>query len=81
MTVSVRTVRLTGSQFYVDARLTEVERRWLASADTRDGPNVGIGATPVDALEVALEPFEGVIEELLACLPPDLQRVPDRGPD
>jgi hypothetical protein len=42
-TVSVRTLRLTCSEFYVDARLTEVEGRWLAS---------------VDALMEALQPFE-----------------------
>lgn len=67
MTVAVRTVRLTCSEFYVDARLTEVEGRWLASADTPDGPSMGTGDTPVDdALMVALEPFDGVIDELLA---------------
>jgi hypothetical protein len=30
-------MRLTCSQFYVDARLTEVDGRWLASADAPDG--------------------------------------------
>jgi hypothetical protein len=35
---------------------------------------MGMGGTPVDALMQALEPFEGVIDELLACLPPDLAR-------
>lgn len=40
MAVSVRSVRLTCSEFYVDARLTEVEGRWLASADTPDGPSM-----------------------------------------
>jgi hypothetical protein len=33
---------------------------------------MGTGDTPVDALMQALEPFGGVIHELLACLPPDL---------
>lgn len=73
MTVSVRTVRLTCSEFYVDARLT-VEGRWLASADTPDGPSMGTGDTPVDALLEALQPFEGMVNELIACLPPDLSR-------
>ena len=74
MSIPVRTVRLTCSEFYVDARLTEVEGRWLASADTPDGPSMGTGDDPVDALMVALQPFKGVIDELLACLPPDLAR-------
>ena len=72
MSIAVRTLRLTCSAFYVDARLTAVEGRWLASADTPDGPSIGTGDTPIDALMVALQPFEGVIDELLACLPPDL---------
>jgi hypothetical protein len=72
MSVAVRTLRLTCSEFYVDARLTAVDGRWLASADTPDGPSMGTGDTPVDALIQAPEPFGGVIHELLACLPPDL---------
>jgi hypothetical protein len=72
MAASVRTIRLTCSEFYVDARLTAVAGRWLASADTPDGPSMATGDTPVNALMQALEPFEGVIDELLACLPPDL---------
>lgn len=72
MTVAVRTLRMTCSEFYVDARLTAVEDRWLSATDTPDGPSMGTGDTPVDALMKALEPFEGVIDELLACLPPDL---------
>lgn len=50
MTVAVGTLRLTYSEFYVDARLTTVEGRWLASADTPDGPSMGTGDTPADAL-------------------------------
>src|SRR5205814_1465555 len=72
MPIAVRTLRLTCSEFYVDMRLTAVEARWLASADTPDGPSVGTGGTPLDALVEALEPFDGAIHELLACLPPDL---------
>jgi hypothetical protein len=72
MTVDIRTIRLTCSEFYVDARLTAVEGRWLASADTPDGPSIGTGDTPADALMQALQPFEGAIDELIACLPHDL---------
>jgi hypothetical protein len=72
MAISVRTVRLTCSEFYVDARLTEVEGRWVASADTPDGPSIGTGDTPEDALMRALLPFEGMVDELMACLPPEL---------
>ena len=72
MSVAVRTLRLTCSEFYVDDRNMAVEGRWLASADTPDGPSMGTGETPVDALMQALQPFEGVIDELMACLPPDL---------
>jgi hypothetical protein len=72
VSVSVRTLRLTCSEFYVDARLTEVEGRWVASADMPDGRSMGTGETPVDALMQALQPFEGMVDELLACLPPDL---------
>ena len=39
-TVSVRTLRMTCSEFYVDARLIAVEGRWLASTDTPEGPNM-----------------------------------------
>ena len=67
MSVAVRTLRLTCSAFYVDARLTSVEGRWLASADTPDGPSIGTGGTLVDALIHALQHFEDAIDELLAC--------------
>jgi len=72
MKVAVRTLRLTCSEFYVDARLPAVEGRWLAAADTPDGPSMGTGDTPVDALMQALQPFEGMVDELIACLPHDL---------
>lgn len=58
MALVVRTLRLTCSEFYVDARLTAFEGRWLASADTLDGPSMGTGDTPEDALWEALQPFE-----------------------
>jgi hypothetical protein len=35
---------------------------------------MGTGKSPDDALVEALQPFEGAIDELVACLPPDLSR-------
>jgi hypothetical protein len=62
-------VRLTCSIFWVDVRLHEMNGRWMASADTPDGPSLGLGKGPIEAVEHALEPFEGVVDELLASLP------------
>jgi hypothetical protein len=62
----VHQLHLSCSLFYVDVRLREFDGRWLASADTPDGPSVGLGASPADAMWAALEPFDGLIEELLA---------------
>jgi hypothetical protein len=55
----VQQLRLTCSLFSVDVRLREVDGRWLASADTPDGPSPGWGMSPVGALWMALEPFAG----------------------
>jgi hypothetical protein len=62
-------VRLSCSSFWVDVRLLEIDGRWIASADTPDGPSLGLGYDAVQAIEAALEPFEGAVEELLASLP------------
>lgn len=62
------TLRLTCSQFWVDVRLRQVEGCWLASADTPDGPTIGMGETAVDALKVALEDYADVRGELLASI-------------
>lgn len=43
--------------------------RWLAWADALDGPSVGLGVAAVEAIEGALKPFDGAIEDLLASLP------------
>jgi hypothetical protein len=43
--------------------------RYLASADTPDGPTLAVGSTPAQALILALEPFDGMIEELIDSLP------------
>jgi len=61
-------LRLHCSLFYVDVRVREFNGRWLASADTPDGPSLGWGMSPTGALWMALEPFDGVIEELLASV-------------
>ena len=61
--------RLVCSDFWVDVRLLEVNGRWIGSADTVDGASLGCGTTAFDALWQALEPFDGVIGELLASLP------------
>lgn len=65
-------LRLHCTLFYVDVRLREFNGRWVASADTPDGPTLGWGMSAVDALWMALEPFDGVIEELLASLSDEL---------
>ena len=49
-------LRLSGPTFWVDVRLAGMNGRWIASADTPDGPSVGLGWTPRQALMRALEP-------------------------
>lgn len=61
-------LRLHCSEFSVDVRLREFNGRWLASADTPYGPHLGWGMSPLGALWMALEPFDGVIDELLATV-------------
>lgn len=34
--------------------------RWIASADTPDGPSLGLGDLALDAIAEALAPFEGI---------------------
>jgi hypothetical protein len=62
-------LRLTCSAFWVDVRLRELNGRWIASADTPDGPTLGTGKGAIEAVEHALEPFEGIVDALLASLP------------
>ena len=62
-------MRLTCSPFWVDVRLLEINGHWIASADTPDGPSLGLGERAIDAIEQALEPFEGIVDELLASVP------------
>jgi hypothetical protein len=62
-------LRLTCSAFCVDVRLREINGRCVASADTPDGPSLGLGETAKEAIEAALAPFGGIVDELLASLP------------
>jgi hypothetical protein len=48
-----------------------LNNRWIAVADTPEGPTLGLAWTPHQALLRALEPFEGVIEDLLQTAPED----------
>jgi hypothetical protein len=63
------TLRLSCSTFWVDVRLREINGRWIASADTPGGPSVGLGLDAIEAIERALLPFEGIVDELRASLP------------
>jgi hypothetical protein len=61
-------LRLSCATFWVDLRLREMNGRWLASADTTDGPSLGVGLGAMEAIEAALEPFHGIVDELMASL-------------
>jgi len=65
-------LRLSCTEFWVDVRVAGMNARWLASADTPDGPSLGLGWTPRQALLHALEPFDGLIDDLLQTAPSDL---------
>ncbi len=52
-------LRLTCSAFWVHCRLREINGRWIASADTPDGPSLGLGERASDAIERALERDDG----------------------
>ena len=62
-------LRLTCSASWVGVRLREINGRWIASADTPDGPSLGLGDRAIDAIAQALEPFERIVDELLASVP------------
>lgn len=68
----MQTMRLSCRWFWVDVRVAGMNGRWIASADTPYGPSLGLGWTPRQALERSLEPFEGVIDELLHTAPREL---------
>jgi hypothetical protein len=58
-------LHLHSSASEVTVRLREFNGRWIASADTPDGPTVGWGMSAIGALWMALEPFGEFVEELL----------------
>jgi hypothetical protein len=64
----VETLRLSCATFWVEVRLREVNGRWIASADTPGGPSLGLGLTAMSAIEMALAPFHGIVDELMASL-------------
>ena len=68
----MHTLRLTCRLFWVDVRLTGINGRWIASVDGPDGPSLGLGSTPLGALVLALEIFDGVVDELLRSVPEEL---------
>lgn len=65
-------LRLHCSEFYVDVRLGEFAGR--GGHCGRSEPRLG-GMSPLGALCAALEPFDGVIEELLGSLSDEAARI------
>ena len=61
----MRTLRLELETISVDVRLLQINRCWLASTDTPQGPTLGCGKDPLAALCVALDPFQPAIDPLL----------------
>ncbi len=49
--MTLRTMRLECADFWVDVRLANFHGRWVASADTPDGPSLGLGWQPLEAVE------------------------------
>lgn len=58
-------MRLRCALFWVDVRLRQIDAAWVASADTPDGPSLGLGMTASSALQAALRPFAPLEDELL----------------
>ena len=69
--IRVHRLHLACASFWVDVRLLQADGKWLASADTADGPSIGLGWMPEEALMRALEVFGDVIDELLETVPDD----------
>jgi hypothetical protein len=64
----VQCLRLRCTDFWVDVCLLEVNGRWIASADARNGRTLGTGTSSLEALWGALEPYDDVIGELIASI-------------
>jgi len=67
--MKVHELRLRSSWLVVKVRLLQLDGRWLASADTPDGPHLGFGRLPEEAVIEALEPFAGIVDELMETVP------------
>ncbi|MEP6469544.1 MAG: hypothetical protein ABJC24_07210 [Chloroflexota bacterium] len=67
------TLRLLCATFWVGVRLRDINGRWIASADTPAGPSLGLGFGfgAIEAIEAALQPFEGIVDELVASMTKD----------
>lgn len=76
----VREIRLLSSLFWVDVRLSQLDGKWLASADTPDGPSLRLGRLPHLALVQALAPFAGVVDELMESVPREFYWTQASGP-
>lgn len=70
--------RLHCQFFWVDARVSRHNGRWLASVDSPNGPTLAWGKTALSALVEALEPFEGITMELIHSAPSDLMHLLER---
>ena len=65
-------LRLSCTEFWVDARVSGINGRWLASADTPDGPSIGLGWTPSQALTRRPRAIDGLVENWHELLPREL---------
>jgi hypothetical protein len=65
----LQSLRLACGAFHVTLRIREFNGRWIASADTSEGPSLGCGDSAFQAIWLALAPFGGAVGELLAALP------------
>lgn len=73
MTPTLR-MRLVCPNFWADVRLRQVRGRWIASADTPNGGSVGVSFFPRHALTAALQPFHGMVDELMESAPAELRQ-------
>ncbi len=59
-------LRLHSAETWVDCRLAQLNGKWIGSADVEGGPTLGLGYTAEAAMRMALQPFSGEIDRLLA---------------
>lgn len=69
----VHDLQLSCATFWVDVRRLHVDGKWLAAADTTDGPSIGWARLPEEALARALEPFAGLVDELPESVPEEFR--------